>query len=267
MKFTSPSKINFALWVKEYRSDGYHEIETVFYENKNLVDEVEIDTSQNNLYDIRINFLQSELNNLIPVEKNLTYKAAKLFFEKANIKSSCEIKINKRIPLQAGLGGGSSNAATVLKGLNKMFSDKFTQAELLTMGNELGADVPFFIIGGTCLAKGKGEILQPVENNLNLEVKIFKPQNISIDTKWAYDQIDAREFLHDRSYEIKNLLLGMKTRDYKLFSKSTFNDFETVVFSYYPELMNVRNKFLKDGYSVSGLCGSGSAVYGVLIKP
>ncbi len=266
VKLKSPSKINLALWIKEKRSDGYHEIETIFYENKNLYDEIEIKFIESDNLSVEVAFVQDELNKLIPKNENLAYKAALLFFEKLNVCGNCRIKINKNIPLEAGLGGGSSNAAGVLKGLNQVFSYKLDEGELLILSEKLGSDVPFFIYGGTCLGKGKGERLTKLENNLDLEVKIEKLSEISVSTKWAYEQIDCREFVAEHSLQIKNLINAMKTKDYDLFFQNIFNDFEIAVFSYHPQLIKLRKKLLSEGYKVSGLCGSGAAMFGIKQK-
>ena len=263
VKLKSPSKINLALWIKEKCSDGYHEIETIFYENNDLYDEVEIEFIESDELSIKVSFLQDDLNKLIPNDKNLAYKAALLFCEKLGISGQCEIKINKNIPLEAGLGGGSSNAATVLKGLNQIFNYQLHETELLILSEKLGSDVSFFIYGGTCLGKGKGELLTKLENKLNLDIKIEKLPEISVSTKWAYEQIDSREFIAEHELQIKNLTTGMKTGNYKLFFQNIFNDFEMAVFSYYPQLINLRKKLLNEGYVVSGLCGSGSALFGM----
>lgn len=263
VKLKSPSKINLALWIKEKRPDSYHEIETIFYENKNLYDEIEIEFNESSKSSIEVSFVQDELNSLIPNDKNLAYKAALLFFQKLGIKGDCRIKINKNIPLEAGLGGGSSNAASVLKGLNEIFSYQLHESELLILSKKLGSDVPFFIHAGICLGRGRGESLTKLDNKLNLEIKIEKLPEISVSTKWAYEQIDSREFMSEHSMEIKNLISAMKTGDYKLFFQNVFNDFEMAVFSYYPQLINLRKKFLNEGYAVSGLCGSGAAIFGI----
>ena len=263
VKLRSFSKINLALWIKEKRPDGYHEIETIFCENKSLYDEIEIEFKDSHDLLIEISFVQDELNQLIPNDKNLAYKAALLFFEKLDIKGICKIKINKNIPLEAGLGGGSSNAASVLKGLNKILNYRLHESELLILSEKLGADVPFFIYGGTCLGKGKGEQLTKLENKLDLEIKIEKLPEISVSTQWAYEQIDAREFITDHETQIKNLITAMKTGDYNLFFQNMFNDFEMAVFSYHPRLINLRKKLLDEGYKAAGLCGSGAAVFGI----
>ncbi len=266
VKLKSASKINLALWIKEKRPDGYHEIETIFYENKNLYDEMEIEFIESNELSVKISFVQDDLNKLIPSDKNLAYKAASLFCEKSGIVGHCKIKINKNIPLEGGLGGGSSNAACVLKGLNQIFNYQLHDSALLILSEELGADVPFFIYGGVCLGKGKGECLTKLENKLDLEIKIEKLSAISVSTKWAYEQIDSREFFAEHSLQIENLISAMKTGDYDLFFRNIFNDFGMVVFSYYPQLINLRKKLLDEGYQGSGLCGSGSALFGVRKK-
>ena len=263
IKLKSSSKINFGLWIKEKRPDNYHEIETIFYENDKLFDEIEIEIKEDKHSSVNVLFSQEELNKLIPVENNLAYKAAVLFFSKIGFVGNCNIRINKNIPLKAGLGGGSSNATFVLTGLNKLFNNRFNQNELLDLASKIGSDVPSFIIGNTCHGTGRGEVLKSVENNLRLEIKILKPDNISVSTKWAYDLIDSREFLSNRKIEINNLLLAMKNKNYDLFFKNLFNDFEIVVFSYFPELINLRKKLFEEGFTAVGLCGSGSAIYAV----
>jgi 4-diphosphocytidyl-2-C-methyl-D-erythritol kinase len=257
------SKVNLGLWIKEQREDGFHDIETVFLENKNLYDEIEISFQEDKNTSVTSSFTEDNLNDLIPSEKNLTTKATNLFFNKTRTTGICNIKINKNIPAEAGLGGGSSNAATVLKGLNTLLRNPLNKTELLLLASELGSDVPFFIYGGTCLGKGRGEILETIENNLDLEVKIIKPEGISISTKWAYEQIDSREFIADHKKEIESIIQALKTGDKELLFKNTFNDFEMVVFSYYPELLKIRNELIKEGYKTVNLCGSGSAVYGI----
>ncbi len=262
IKLESPSKINLGLWVKEKRADGYHEIETIFLENKSLLDEIEINIEDSKQIEVSSFFTDETLNNQIPNEANLTTKACELFLKEAGRNLKCKIKINKRIPHSAGLGGGSSNAGSVLKGLNSLLDNLLSKNDLLLLAEKLGSDVPYFMYGGTCFGKSKGENLEPLENNLNLEIKVIKPE-ISISTKWAYDQIDSREFIADHKMEISNLISSMKSANYDLFFKSVFNDFEMVAFSYYPEFIKIRKKLLEEGYASAGLCGSGSAIFGI----
>lgn len=260
------SKVNFALWVKEKRLDNYHEIETIFFENSDLYDDIEIYLQEEKSLSIDVSFIQDELNKTIPKDKNLAYCAAVLFFEKLGFNGKCTININKKIPLKAGLGGGSSNAACVLKGLNQLFDYQLHESELLLLANQIGSDVPFFILGGTCLGKGRGEILNKLDNKLNLDIKVIYPKDIAIPTKWAYEQIDFTKTAYDHKSKINNLVLAMKRCNYDLFFKNVFNDFENVVFSKYPVLLMEKKKLLDEGFSVSTICGSGSALFGVRKK-
>lgn len=264
VKVKSFSKINLGLWVKEKRADGFHEIETIFLENENLYDDILIKfNNEDKNLSVEVEFEQPELNKLISNNQNLAYKAAKLFLENLEISGDFRIKINKKIPIEAGLGGGSSNAASVLKGLNEMFGCPLDENELLCLSSLLGSDVPFFIIGKTCLATGRGEILKPVENKLNLNIKVIKPDGVSISTKWAYEALDSREFITNRGEQMNNLLLALKTSDYKLLFKNIFNDFEMVAFTSFPELIKLRQKLSDEGFKAVGLCGSGAALFGV----
>ena len=263
VKLKSSSKINLGLWIKEKRPDGYHELETIFFENTNIYDDVEIEFVENHNLKIEVSFKQDSLNKKITQEDNLAYKSAKLFLESIGKSGICKININKNIPLEAGLGGGSSNAALILKGLNTIFGNILREYELLKLALKLGSDVPFFIIGKTCLGTGRGEILKPIENKIDLDIKIIKLENISVSTKWAYEQIDAREFIANHRNEIDNLILAIKTSNKKLLFKNIFNDFEMVVFSCFPELIKERKKLLDEGYMACGLCGSGSALFGI----
>ena len=262
-KLISPSKVNLGLWVKEKRSDGYHEIETIFLQNDSLFDTVEIEFKPNNKTLITTAFTEEKLNKQISSDKNIATKAATLFLEHTKTTGICKILIDKKIPTEAGLGGGSSNAATVLKGLNILLKKSLTEMNLISIASELGSDVPFFIRGKTCLGKGRGEILEEIENNLDLRIKVVKPENISISTKWAYEQIDSREFIADHRNEISNLKDSLKKKNYDVFFKNIFNDFEMVVFSYYTELVKMRNMLIEEGYDSVHLCGSGSAIFGL----
>lgn len=262
----SYSKLNFALWIKGKRADNYHQIETIFFENSNLYDDIEICLQEGESLLIDVSFIQDKLNKTIPKDKNLAYCAAMLFFKKLGFSGKCRININKKISLEAGLGGGSSNAACVLKGLNQLFDYQLHESELLLLAGQIGSDVPFFILGGTCLGKGRGEILNKLDNKLNLDIKVICPKDVSISTKWAYEQIDFTKTAYNHKSEINNLVLAMKRCNYDLFFKNVFNDFENVVFSKYPVLLMEKKKLLDEGFSVSTICGSGSALFGVRKK-
>lgn len=265
VKLKSTSKINLGLWIKELRPDGYHNLETIFYESKNLYDEIIIKISDSTKPTLTVNFTDNLLNTQIPQETNLAFKAADLFFKTIDQNKHCEIQIKKNIPTQAGLGGGSSNAASVLKGLNTLFKDTLTEEKLIELGAQIGSDVAFFILGGTCFASGRGEKLEPLKNNLDLNIKVIKDENTSISTKWAYEEIDRRNNIPDYSKNITNIKAALKKNDFELLQKNIFNNFEEIIFKKYPVLMSYKDLLEKEGYTIFGLCGSGSAVFG--LKP
>lgn len=263
LKLKSLCKLNLGLWVKEKRSDGFHEIETIFFESDVIFDEIKIDFKEGKDSLIEVLFNQNNLNKSIPMKKNIAYKAAELFFKEIGVPGQCNILINKRIPMEAGLGGGSSNAATVLKGLNQIFKLPVEQRVLLRLAGQLGSDVPFFVLGGACEGKGRGEVLTPLAHNLHLDIKIIKPEGISISTKWAYEMIDSREFCPDHDKQIEDLKIALESPDYELLFKNIFNDFEIIAFSSFPKLIEERKKLLAEGYNSVCLCGSGSALFGI----
>lgn len=265
IKVKSYSKINLGLWIKEKRPDGYHDLETIFFENKLLFDEIIIDYVKSDDTEIEISFLQEKINTQIPKENNLIFKAAKLILKELKESGKLFFTVDKKVPVQAGLGGGSSNAAQVLININKIFGNKLSSKDLISLGKELGSDVPFFILGNTCFASGQGEILEPIKNNLNLEVEIFKPENISVPTKWAYDELDKKRSIisGENKIKIENIKKSLSTGNFELLCTNLFNDFEEIVFNQYPELLEMKNNNLKKNYPYIGLCGSGSALYGI----
>ncbi len=182
--YYSPAKLNLFLEVLGKREDGFHDIETLFC-RISLYDILEISIKKNARFSISVDMQGFAL----PQEDNICYKAAKLFFERANINDvSVEIKISKNIPMQAGLGGGSSNAAVVLMALNKELP-VFSEQELLDMGAQLGSDVPFFLLDCTlAIGRGRGEILEKADIDFSMPFFIVCPP-ISLSTKEIYSSL------------------------------------------------------------------------------
>jgi 4-diphosphocytidyl-2-C-methyl-D-erythritol kinase len=254
MKVTANCKINLHLKVTGKLPDGYHSIETIFQEIP-FGDVLEIEPSE----DGNIHFSSSGIE--IPDGgDNICVKAAELLQVKHGINNGCRIHLEKNVPIGAGLGGGSSDAASVLKSLNTLWDLELTQDELEKTGLELGADVPFFIRGGCARGEGKGEVLMPMEPVLKNGTILLIYPHLHINTSWAY----------------KNLNLNLtKTADNVIFaevSKSRaplrhyfedfFNDFETVVFDKYPEIGMIKEFMINEGADFSAMSGSGSTVFG-----
>jgi 4-diphosphocytidyl-2-C-methyl-D-erythritol kinase len=252
MILKSPAKINLTLDVKEKRIDGYHNIETVM-QTVSLYDEIQLLPSDK--ISVRTNFPY-----LPDDERNLAYRAAQCFFEKTKIKGGADIKINKKIPTGAGLGGGSSNAAAVIEGLNTLYNAGLDKKGMEEIGVLLGADVPFFFTRGACKATGLGEILQPIEHNTNAWTVIVKPA-FSINTKNAYGYLDMTT--PAKRPDNEEMVRAMVRADINSISELLCNVFEDALFPRYPGLREIKELLKKEGAAGALMTGSGSAVFGL----
>lgn len=251
MQFKSYAKINLALDVLGKDETGFHQIRTIFYEYKNLYDEIRIEQTAGK--DIIV-----DCNWPIPVPQNSCYLVAKLLKEKAKIDSGIRINIKKNIPMGSGLGGAASNAAIVLKTLNQLWQLNCDQEELAQIGAEIGKDVPFFIYGGVALGSNYGEKITPLSTKLGLKIKILWPPVATL-TGDAYRALDLTKCGLQTS-KTDQLLIALKNNDQKLLLKNIHNDFETLLDSkispLYEELYAKRAKKVC-------LSGSGSAVFAI----
>ncbi len=243
MKISSPAKINLCLDVLNgplaHRPDGYHEIQTVLYEYKELADEIAIlNTKDHDKVAMVDGKSGKPLKHFIKQEENLAYKALQLFKKELKSKEFAKILIKKNIPLASGLGGASSNAAAVLRGLNKLWKANVSQKKLIKIAAKIGMDVPFFILGGTVLASHYGEKVQPLKAIKNLKIKIFsKSSPLKNKTKNAYVRIkieNCGKNIHKTKALIKTIngLSNRSRQDAALFKKALIenchNDFETL---------------------------------------
>lgn len=246
--FKSHAKINIGLNIISKRDDGYHNIETIFYPI-NLFDEITFIESK----DFSI---VSELD-LVPTDKNnLIWKAKSLLEKELGIKINYKVKVIKRIPIFAGLGGGSSNAATTLLALNKLLELNLAKSKLQDMALKIGSDVSFFFEKDPAFASGRGEILQ-LRPNLFLDYKIAVVfPRIKISTGWAYSNVKIKKPDFDLS-SIRN------KNDFQAHKNLIQNDFEPLIFSSYPEIGDIKSQLLSLGAEYSSLSGSGASVYGL----
>lgn len=247
------AKINLSLDIVGKRADGYHDVCMIMQE-VDFGDEIELII--NSCGNVNV---ECDKNLVSNPEDNLVYKAAKLFYEISGIKDGCDISIKKHIPSCAGLGGGSSDAASVLNALNTHYDNLFSQKHLLKMGLKLGADVPFCMLGGTALAEGVGEILTPIYSMKEKWIAIVKP-NVDISTALAYSKADSTQFLHPNVIDAKKYIeSGKLEQAYSLFS----NVFEKVCENEFSEIKAVRKYMYSAGAEFSMMSGSGSAVFGI----
>ena len=246
----SYSKVNIGLKVLSQRDDGYHNIYTIFQE-LNFGDSIDIEKREHG-FKIIANV------DWIPTNKsNICYKAYTEIKKEFSEVKGIHIKIDKKIPIGSGLGGGSANAAALLKGIKNIYKLEVTESKLEEIGGEVGADVPFFIKGKTQLGEGIGDKLTQLPKAIIGTYLLVIPK-ISIRTEWAYSVI--KNILNNQNKNAK--FSSFINEDYS--SLQIFeNDFEQIVIPAYPEIGAIKSKLLNLGARFASLSGSGSTVYGV----
>ncbi len=237
MKLKANAKINFSLSVCGKREDGYHLIDTVMH-SVSLFDTVLIEKAD----DIRV------ICGDLPQEENIAFKAARLFFEATGEIGGCEIKIEKQIPVAAGLGGGSADAAAVLLGLDKLYNTNLSYKVLCALAVKLGADVPFFIKGGCMRSEGIGEILTPA-TPLKKGCILLAKADLKPSTAEMYRRLDAMD---TTLADTNAVLSAIKNNDLTALSQVLYNAFETV----WPQ-SRVKAALLKTDAVAVALTGSG----------
>jgi 4-diphosphocytidyl-2-C-methyl-D-erythritol kinase len=250
MKILSPAKINLFLQINAKRSDGYHDIESLMC-CISLYDTIYLEFGTNN---IRIQCTNAQVPQN---EDNLAFRAARLFFDKLNKNEGIKISIEKRIPVAAGLGGGSSNAAGVLMGLNRFYGYPFSQNQLMLLGAALGADVPFFIMQKPAIATGFGDKLTPY-SNLSLYYILLISQGFGVSTAEVYRKLNLR------LTKCKKKLTKAPLK-YHGFDAAFHlcNDLEAVTISKYPEIKSAKRQLLQHGALGALMSGSGPSVFGI----
>ncbi len=243
------AKINLGLNIVERRSDGYHNLETVFYPIA-LTDVLEIVPAQ------RAKSTLTTYGNLVdcPVEKNLVMKALRLMQQHYQV-PEVDIYLYKHIPDGAGLGGGSSDAAHTMLMLNDMFNLGVDNEQLAHLAATLGADCPFFIYNLPMMATGIGDVLKPIDVSLNgLHLLLVKP-NVSVPTRVAYSRVTPAP---STSSLVQDLACGVNH-----WHGVVKNDFEPSVFAYYPELATIKATIENGGALYASMSGSGSSIFGI----
>ena len=256
MKVRAYAKINLGLHVLGKRPDGYHTIETVF-RLVNLYDEIEILQNEQGIH------FSTDSPDLSNDTSNLCVRAAHLLRDLTGTHMGVEITLTKRIPIGAGLGGGSSDAAAVLKGLTRLWSLDISREELQTVSATLGSDVPFFFTDTTAFAAGRGDILEPFDLKMPYTIVLVTPR-IRVSTGWAYSQLRLLQGV--RRPNLKTVLeegLG----DAHRLRNELLNDFEEPVFKHHPEIATIKATLLSEGAACALMSGSGSSVFGLFADP
>ncbi|MFH0926031.1 MAG: 4-(cytidine 5'-diphospho)-2-C-methyl-D-erythritol kinase [bacterium] len=284
--YFAPAKINLNLAILGKRDDGYHDIQSII-RPIDLYDELIFQKKKDKGICLKCDaFLKND--------DNLVFKAARLLLEGKDTNLGYEIKLKKNIPIAAGLGGGSSDAATTLLVLNKLYDLKLSKEQLKEIGGKLGADIPFFIDGCSALVEGKGERLTPLKDLPEWRFLLVNP-GFEISTKWAYEVFASRigikenegqrtkdkqqtiskkqrTFWEDITFNltkqesaIKISAFFSKLKDIRKIKEYLKNDLEIPVLARYPELKKIKELLLESGAEVVGMSGSGPTFFGMFV--
>lgn len=255
MKEIAYAKINLSLNVLGKRPDGYHEVDMIM-QSISLADELEFVEAESFL-------LTTDDATLACDASNLVWKAAHLLGNLANRNPNVHIHIKKKIFMAAGLAGGSSDAAAVLRGLNKLWQLNLSVVELENIGAQLGSDVPFCISGGTTRATGRGEILKPLPNMSTMWLVLVKPSNIAVSTGWVYNNLSEKV---ESIPSIDALEKELKGDNKAGIAKNIGNVLEAVTITEHHLLANIKEEMLKAGALAALMSGSGPTVFGLVAE-
>jgi 4-diphosphocytidyl-2-C-methyl-D-erythritol kinase len=246
----APAKLNIRLKITGRRPDGYHELVSVMVP-VTLCDEIRISPAAEGIH------LETVGLPVPADETNLVFRAAESFFSRLGIRPGLSIQLLKRIPVAAGLGGGSSDAAATLASLNRIFSHPLSDRELAAMALRLGADVPFFLSGRPCLATSIGEILEPL-NRWPAWWYVLVAPPFAVSTAWVYGQFKLKLTSPDREYIVNTLKNGhFEPRDL------LENDLEAVTAKRFPVIETIKEQLMAAGAEGALMTGSGPCVFGV----
>jgi len=247
-------KINLTLDVVGKRENGYHDLRMIM-QTINLYDTLYIRKTKVPGIKLRANYSWLPTN-----EKNIAYRAAQLFFDEAHLDAGVAIEITKRIPVAAGLAGGSTDAAATLVGLNKLFETKYSGQKLMEMGLSLGADVPFCILRGTALAEGIGEELTTLASMPHTHLVLVKPP-ISVSTALVYKNLNIKDIKCHPNTEA--IIEAIENKDLKGIASHMVNVLEGVTIPIHPIIKELKEELIKHGAIGSMMSGSGSTVFGL----
>ena len=250
------AKINLSLDVTGKRRDGYHELRMLM-QTVELYDVVRIEEAEGEKI-----YLECGADGLPGDSSNTARKAADILMQRTGIKKGLKISINKRIPLSAGLAGGSADAAAVLRGLNELFSLGLDSAGLRKIGIYIGADVPFCIDGGTMLAEGIGEILTPLPEFGGVDIVIIRPK-VKVLTANVFEKLRTHEIPGNSRPDTPLLIKALEKRDVGLVAKHMKNVLELVTIAWYPVVKEAKERLTAAGALGSVMSGSGPAVFGI----
>lgn len=250
----APAKINLSLDVLHKRPDGYHEVEMIMT-TIDLADRIELTWLPDDIIKI------TSQNRFVPDDqRNLAYQAAKLLKERFQVKDGVQINIEKTIPVAAGLAGGSSDAAATLRGLNKLWKLGLSLDDLANLGAEIGSDVSFCVYGGTALATGRGEKIQPLPAPPSCWVVLAKPL-IGVSTADIYRRLQVDGITHP---DTEAMIKSIKENNFDGVCKNVGNVLEEVTLNLYPEVAQIKDQMYRFGADAVLMSGSGPTVFALV---
>jgi len=255
MAIPSYAKINLYLKIGKRLSSGYHNLQGVM-QRIELSDSITIEPLSEDR--IIVECTNKELEN----ENNLAYQAAMLLKKKFRVAYGARIYIEKNVPIEAGLGGGSSDAATTLMNLNKLWGLKLKERQLIELASQIGSDVPFFIGEGAALVEGIGEKVKRIKKSFSINIILINP-GFRVSTKWAYNTFDKQKPRIKTKADIKALVKAIEKKDIKEIANNLYNDFEPIVTKKYKVINDIKNNLLRNDALNACVSGSGPTVFGI----
>lgn len=251
------AKINIGLDVLRRRPDGYHEVKMIM-QTVGIYDDLLIEKCEKPGI-----FLQIDKEELPTDQNNLIYKAAQLLLTEKKIQEGVRISLTKRIPIAAGMAGGSSDAAAALRGMNELFNLGYQTQELQKIGVKLGADIPYCVVGGTMLSEGIGEILTPLPTPPDCTLVIAKP-DINVSTKFVYENLHADTLSYHP--DIDGMIRALREGSLKGITDRLGNVLETVTIREYPIIEEIKKVMRENGAENALMSGSGPTVFGIFTQ-
>ncbi|WP_018924722.1 4-(cytidine 5'-diphospho)-2-C-methyl-D-erythritol kinase [Salsuginibacillus kocurii] len=256
LRMKAPAKINLSLDVLYKRPDGFHEVDMIMTQI-DLADRLTLSESASKQIELHSS------SGFIPTDqKNLAVQAAKLMQETYNVRAGVRIHIEKRIPVAAGLAGGSSDAAAVLRGLNELWELERPTEELAQLGSHIGSDVAYCVYGGTARATGRGEIIEPISAPPPAWVIIAKPP-LGVSTGEVYKRMKPNNTSVSASATMQD---AIAVKDYAKMCSTLHNDLEAVTLEMYPEVGRIKERMIQSGVDAALMSGSGPTVFGLVAK-
>lgn len=251
------AKINLSLDVIRRRPDGYHEVKMIM-QTVGICDTITISKADDKGISLKVGAAP------LPCDKsNLVYKAAEMVMQQFDIREGVEITLDKNIPIAAGMAGGSSDAAAVFRGMNRLFGLGMSLSEMQKLGVKIGADIPYCVMGGTALSEGIGEILSPLSAPPKVYLLIAKP-DIDVSTKFVYENLHANTLSYHP--DVDGMVQALESGDLKGITDRMGNVLETVTEKAYPVIGEIKKLMKAEGAENALMSGSGPTVFGIYRK-